>query len=76
MTTSQEEDLHAALNDVRDDLRRRLNDAKTRQEPRNNRHLREQAVLGGDRGAARGRRLPARDVSARDAPDCSPWPER
>ncbi|GID93452.1 HPF/RaiA family ribosome-associated protein [Amorphoplanes digitatis] len=44
VTTSQEEDLHAALNDVRDDLRRRLNDAKTRQEPRNNRHLREQAV--------------------------------
>nr|MDT0662727.1 HPF/RaiA family ribosome-associated protein [Micromonospora sp. DSM 115978] len=41
VTTSTEEDLRAALNDVRDDLRRRLNDAKTRQEPRNNRHLRE-----------------------------------
>ncbi|SBT49995.1 HPF/RaiA family ribosome-associated protein [Micromonospora narathiwatensis] len=41
VTTSVEEDLHAALNDVRDDLRRRLNDAKTRQEPRNNKHLRE-----------------------------------
>jgi ribosome-associated translation inhibitor RaiA len=41
VTTSAEEDLHAALNDVRDDLRRRLNDAKTRQEPRHNRHLRE-----------------------------------
>ncbi|HYN92340.1 MAG TPA: HPF/RaiA family ribosome-associated protein [Pilimelia sp.] len=41
VTTSTEEDLHAALNDVRDDLRRRLNDAKTRQEPRHNRHLRE-----------------------------------
>jgi ribosome-associated translation inhibitor RaiA len=40
VTTSEEEDLHAALNDVRDDLRRRLNDAKTRQEPRHNRHLR------------------------------------
>jgi ribosome-associated translation inhibitor RaiA len=40
VTTSNEEDLHAALNDVRDDLRRRLNDAKTRQEPRHNRHLR------------------------------------
>jgi ribosome-associated translation inhibitor RaiA len=41
VTTSSEEDLHAALNDARDDLRRRLNDAKTRQEPRHNRHLRE-----------------------------------
>jgi hypothetical protein len=29
--------------DVRDDLRRRLNDAKTKQEPRHNRHLREVA---------------------------------
>ena len=43
VTTSQEEDLHAALNDVRDDLRRKLNDAKTKQEPRHNRHLREHA---------------------------------
>lgn len=41
VTTSSEEDLHAALNDVRDDLRRRLNDAKTRQEPRHNRQLRQ-----------------------------------
>ncbi|GLY95408.1 HPF/RaiA family ribosome-associated protein [Actinoplanes sp. NBRC 103695] len=41
VTTSSEEDLHAALHDVRDDLRRRLDDQKTRQEPRNNRHLRE-----------------------------------
>jgi ribosome-associated translation inhibitor RaiA len=41
VTTSSEEDLHDALNDVRDDLRRRLNDAKTRQEPRHNRHLRD-----------------------------------
>lgn len=41
VTTSAEEDLHAALNDVRDDLRRRLNDAKTRQEPRHNKHLRD-----------------------------------
>ncbi|GIJ80680.1 Sigma 54 modulation protein / S30EA ribosomal protein [Micromonospora phaseoli] len=40
VTTSTEEDLHAALNDARDDLRRKLNDAKTRQEPRNNKHLR------------------------------------
>jgi ribosome-associated translation inhibitor RaiA len=44
VTTSSEEDLHAALNDVRDDLRRRLNDAKTKQEPRHNRHLREHAA--------------------------------
>ena len=43
ITTSQEEDLHAALNDCRDDLRRKLNDAKTKQEPRHNRHLREVA---------------------------------
>jgi ribosome-associated translation inhibitor RaiA len=41
VTTSSEEDLHAAVMDVRDDLRRRLSDAKTRQEPRHNRHLRE-----------------------------------
>jgi ribosome-associated translation inhibitor RaiA len=41
VTTSSEEDLHAGLNDVRDDLRRRLNDSKTKQEPRHNRHLRD-----------------------------------
>ncbi|MGC5329773.1 HPF/RaiA family ribosome-associated protein [Micromonospora sp. DT62] len=41
VTTSSEEDLHAALNDVRDDLRRRLNDSKTKQEPRHNKHLRD-----------------------------------
>ncbi|MDG4834701.1 HPF/RaiA family ribosome-associated protein [Solwaraspora sp. WMMD1047] len=41
VTTSTEEDLKAALNDVRDDLRRRLNDSKTKREPRNNRHLRD-----------------------------------
>ncbi|MFC6015205.1 HPF/RaiA family ribosome-associated protein [Plantactinospora solaniradicis] len=41
VTTSSEEDLRAGLHDVRDDLRRRLNDAKTRQEPRHNRHLRD-----------------------------------
>jgi len=44
VTTSAEDDLHAALNDVRDDLRRKLNDAKTKQEPRHNRHLREHAL--------------------------------
>lgn len=43
VTTSNEDDLHAALHDVRDDLRRRLNDAKSKQEPRSNRHLREHA---------------------------------
>ncbi|WP_326550656.1 HPF/RaiA family ribosome-associated protein [Micromonospora sp. NBC_01813] len=50
VTTSGEEDLRAALNDVRDDLRRRLNDTKTRQEPRNNRHLRQSGAqeLGTD----------------------------
>ncbi len=41
VTTSTEEDLHAAIMDVRDDLRRKLNDAKTKQEPGHNRHLRE-----------------------------------
>jgi ribosome-associated translation inhibitor RaiA len=43
VTTSSEEDLKAALHDVRDDLRRRLNDSKTKQEPRHNKHLREHA---------------------------------
>lgn len=43
VTTSSEEDLKAALHDVRDDLRRKLNDSKTKQEPRNNKHLREHA---------------------------------
>jgi ribosome-associated translation inhibitor RaiA len=41
VTTSQEEDLHAAIMDVRDDLRRRLNDSKNKQEPRHNKHLRD-----------------------------------
>ena len=41
VTTSSEEDLNAALHDVRDDLRRRLNDSKTKQEPRHNKHLRD-----------------------------------
>jgi ribosome-associated translation inhibitor RaiA len=50
VTTSSEEDLHAALNDCRDDLRRKLNDAKTKQEPRNNRHLRETPVPALDEG--------------------------
>ena len=41
VTTSTEEELHAAVMDCRDDLRRRLNDSKTKQEPRHNRHLRD-----------------------------------
>ena len=41
VVTSSEEDLHAAIMDVRDDLKRRLNDAKTKHEPRHNRHLRD-----------------------------------
>ena len=48
VTTSTEEDLRAALNDVRDDLRRKLNDSKTKQEPRHNRHLREGAEVETD----------------------------
>jgi ribosome-associated translation inhibitor RaiA len=48
VTTSLEEDLHAAIMDVRDDLRRRLNDSKTKQEPRHNRHLREVPVPADD----------------------------
>jgi ribosome-associated translation inhibitor RaiA len=44
IATSSEQELHDALNDVRDDLRRQLNDAKTRREPRHNRHLRENPV--------------------------------
>jgi ribosome-associated translation inhibitor RaiA len=45
VTTSTEEDLHAAIMDVRDDLRRKLNDSKSKQEPRHNRHLREVPVV-------------------------------
>ncbi|BAL87460.1 hypothetical protein AMIS_22400 [Actinoplanes missouriensis 431] len=50
VTTSSEEDLHAAVMDARDDLRRRLNDSKSKQEPRHNRHLRDvpQPVMDGD----------------------------
>ena len=41
VTTSSLEVLHDAVMDCRDDLRRRLNDAKSRQEPRKNKHLRD-----------------------------------
>ena len=51
VTTSSEENLHDALNDVRDDLRRRLNDAKTKQEPRHNRHLRQSTPPGSEAAA-------------------------
>jgi ribosome-associated translation inhibitor RaiA len=40
VATSEHRQLSTALMEVRDDLRRQLNDAKTRTEPRNNRHLR------------------------------------
>lgn len=59
VTTSAEEDLHAALNDVRDDLRRRLNDAKTKQEPRHNKHLRDVSP-------------PAPEAETRTDPDTDP----
>jgi ribosome-associated translation inhibitor RaiA len=45
VTTSSEEDLHAALLQVRDELRRQLHDQKTRKEPRHNRHLQETARM-------------------------------
>ncbi|MBN1171415.1 MAG: HPF/RaiA family ribosome-associated protein [Micromonosporaceae bacterium] len=40
VATSAKEQFSVALTDVRDELRRQLSDAKTRTEPRNNRHLR------------------------------------
>ena len=40
VATSTQRTMAAALAEVRDDVRRQLNDAKTRSEPRNNRHLR------------------------------------
>jgi ribosome-associated translation inhibitor RaiA len=41
VATSNQADFGRAINEVRDDLIRQLNDAKTRHEPRNNKHLRE-----------------------------------
>lgn len=41
VATSQLTDLDAALIEVRDDLRRQINDAKTKSEPRNSRRRRE-----------------------------------
>jgi hypothetical protein len=42
VSTSARPALQDALTEVRDDMVRQINDATTRQEPRNNRHLREQ----------------------------------
>ncbi len=47
VATSSLRRLPAALAEVRDDLRRQLDDAKTRTEPRNNRHLRPRDVPPG-----------------------------
>lgn len=41
VATSDHADFHRALNEVRDELVRQLTDAKTRHEPRNNKHLRD-----------------------------------
>lgn len=40
VATSRERDLDAALTELREDLLRQIDDAKTRREPRNNRQLR------------------------------------
>jgi ribosome-associated translation inhibitor RaiA len=45
VATSSEQDLAAALNEVRIDLIRQVDDAKTRTEPRNNRALRHPQPL-------------------------------
>lgn len=41
VATSSNTDLDKALNEVRDEMIRQLSDLKTRNEPRNNKHLRE-----------------------------------
>lgn len=41
VATSAEEEIHAAVAEVRDDLIRQITDKKNRSEPRNNRHLRD-----------------------------------
>ncbi len=46
VATSFLEDVHAALNEVRDDLRRQINDAKTKSEPRNSRQHRDTPLRG------------------------------
>jgi ribosome-associated translation inhibitor RaiA len=39
--TSSNPEIHRALAEVRDELVRKINDAKTRHEPRNNKHMRD-----------------------------------
>ena len=41
VATSSSSDLGRALNEVRDEMIRQLNDMKTKAEPRNNKHLRD-----------------------------------
>jgi ribosome-associated translation inhibitor RaiA len=41
VASSSTTDLDQALNEVRDEMIRQLNDMKTRREPRNNKHLRD-----------------------------------
>ncbi len=45
VATSSEQELSVALNEVRNDLIRQVDDAKTRTEPRNNRALRRTPTL-------------------------------
>lgn len=55
VATSHHDDLDAALIEVRDDLRRQINDAKTKTEPRNRRQRRETiASPSHDRGTQSG----------------------
>jgi ribosome-associated translation inhibitor RaiA len=49
VATSSEVKLSSALNEVRDELIRQVNEAKTRGEPRNNRALRSTSVDAHDR---------------------------
>ena len=63
VTTSGEEDLHAAMMDVRDDLRRRLNDAKGKQQPRHNKHLREAAQQAAQQAAHEATAAPGEPAS-------------
>jgi ribosome-associated translation inhibitor RaiA len=51
VATSYLPDHEAALNEVRDDLRRQINDATTKSEPRNNRQRRESMRRSSDDGA-------------------------
>ncbi len=46
VATSFLDDVNSALDEVRDDLRRQINDAKTKSEPRNNRRHRDGPLRG------------------------------